>query len=166
MVQTKILDDFPNYVIYSDGRLWSTTNKLFMKFSATPDGYLGTVITNKEGKRVSIKIHRLVAIAFLPNPLNLPHVNHIDENKNNNDVTNLEWCSVFHNETYGNHQKVLLANPQKIAMLNKNDETIIQVFDSMGEAARYLRRKGAHANIIKCINGERQTAYGYKWKKI
>lgn len=165
MIQTKILNDFPNYVIYSDGRIWSNTSNLFMKFSATKDGYLGTVLTDKDGKRVAIKIHRLVAMAFLPNPNNYPHVNHIDENKNNNDVNNLEWCSPQYNELFGSHQKVLLNPPQSIKMLDPNTNEVIKIFETMGEADRFLQKTSAHSNIIKCLRGERKTAYGYKWEK-
>ena len=55
----------------------------------------------KDGKGKSYLVHRLVAQAFIPNPLNLPQVNHIDENKKNNNIDNLEWCTAKYNANYG-----------------------------------------------------------------
>lgn len=55
----------------------------------------------KDGKRKDFIVHRLVAQAFIPNPNNLPQVNHIDENKTNNCVNNLEWCTQAYNNSYG-----------------------------------------------------------------
>lgn len=60
---------------------------------------------SKNGKGKIYKIHRLVAMAFIPNPDNLPIVNHIDECKSNNMVSNLEWCTVAYNNTYGTARK-------------------------------------------------------------
>ncbi len=60
------------------------------------NGYL-SVSLSKENKLKQKNIHRLVAEAFLPNPFNLPVINHIDENKKNNMVSNLEWCSCAYN---------------------------------------------------------------------
>lgn len=56
------------------------------------------------GKAKHEKIHRLVALAFIDNPNNYPHVNHKDEDKNNNSVSNLEWCDIKYNNNYGTHQ--------------------------------------------------------------
>lgn len=67
-------------------------------------GYL-TVTLNCNGKSKTIKIHRLVAQAFLPNPDNLPQVNHKDENKINNIVYNLEWCDAKYNNNFGTRQE-------------------------------------------------------------
>ena len=63
-------------------------------------GYL-MVDLKRNGKRKHARIHRLVAEAFIPNPYNLPEVNHKDENKHNNSFKNLEWCTSSYNKTYG-----------------------------------------------------------------
>lgn len=60
-----------------------------------------TVVLYKEGKRKTHTIHRLVAKAFIPNPNNYPYVNHIDENKTNNHISNLEWCTASYNSRHG-----------------------------------------------------------------
>lgn len=68
-----------------------------------PNMYCGYLYVNlcKEGKRLLSSIHRLVAKAFIPNPNNYPVINHKDENKQNNKVDNLEWCTIKYNNNYG-----------------------------------------------------------------
>lgn len=68
--------------------------------SADQDGYL-VLGLSLDGKSKTVKVHRLVAKAFIDNPDNLPEVNHIDEDKTNNNVDNLEWCTNAYNLTYG-----------------------------------------------------------------
>lgn len=68
------------------------------------NGYLFLILT-VEGKTKNVYVHRLVAEAFLPNPNNLPCINHKDECKTNNLVSNLEWCDYFYNNTYGTKQE-------------------------------------------------------------
>ena len=65
-------------------------------------GYL-KITLSKEGEKKDFKIHRLVASVFIPNPNNLPQINHIDECKTNNNVENLEWCDNRYNSNYGTH---------------------------------------------------------------
>lgn len=99
MVMSKRLKDYPNYVLYSDGRLWSDNVKRFL----IPFG-IGRVLKTgsrdylayklcSDGTEWTVQAHRLVASVFIPNPENLPEVNHKDGNKKNNCITNLEWAS-------------------------------------------------------------------------
>lgn len=64
----------------------------------------------KDGAIKHMSIHRLVATAFIPNPNNLPQVNHIDEVRNHNTIDNLEWCSVVYNQNYGHRKEKASAN--------------------------------------------------------
>jgi hypothetical protein len=75
-----------------------------MKQTMHSRGYKVVALT-KDGKTTSAFVHRLVAAAFIPNPDNLPMVNHKDEDKTNNFTENLEWCTAAYNNTYGNVQK-------------------------------------------------------------
>lgn len=96
-----ILSDYPKYAIYEDGRIEAlSTKKCFIKPSLTVDGYPQVNVMTplaKNGYRHSIKVHRLIAMAFVPNPLGLKEVNHIDGNKENNHYSNLEWCTRSYN---------------------------------------------------------------------
>lgn len=88
------------YSISSYGRVWSYWKKDFKCPHPDKDGYL-IIGLSKDHKLKKVKLHRLVAEAFIPNPDNLPCINHKDENKANNNVNNLEWCTVSYNNTYG-----------------------------------------------------------------
>lgn len=101
-------------------------------------------------------IHRLVAQAFLDNPNNCPEVNHKDENKSNNCLDNLEWCTSKYNDLYGNHTK----NTSKPVEMFDLQMNFIDEFKSATEAERITGIRGIGA----VCNGKRHTAGGYIWK--
>ena len=87
------------YEVSNIGNVRRVSDLMVLKFSDLK-GYC-RVRLRKDGKRKMYLVHRLVAQAFIPNPLNLPQVNHIDENKKNNNIDNLEWCDQTYNNLYG-----------------------------------------------------------------
>jgi hypothetical protein len=113
------------YIIYSDGTIWSTIRNKFLKPSIQKNtGYTRIGVDKK-----TYRIHRLVAEAFIPNPDNLPEVNHINKIKTDNRVENLEWCTHRQNieHSYGTeYPGTYLHNRGKkfIAQLNHNKKII------------------------------------------
>jgi hypothetical protein len=88
------IKEYPGFKISSEGCVMGITR--IRKLQPDTKGYLRVKLKNSETK----KVHRLVAQAFIPNPLNLPQINHKDGNKQNNRVDNLEWCDNSHNQKH------------------------------------------------------------------
>lgn len=88
------------YQITSWGRVYSVDKEKFLRQEETEKGYLRVDLFDDYGKRKHHKVHRLVAMAFIPNPDNKPQVNHKDGNKKNNSITNLEWVTDEENKEH------------------------------------------------------------------
>lgn len=136
-------------------------------------GYL-CVILCKDNNRKALLVHRLVANAFIDNPDNLPQVNHKNEDKTNNRVENLEWCTCKQNINHGTrNQRCSEANTNHIVlsipidMLTKQGE-LIHTLPSAHEAERWLHANGfpkaSNTAIIQCCKGKRKSSYGFKWQ--
>lgn len=143
------------------------------------NGYLSVeLFKNKTRKR--LLIHRLVAQAFIPNLDNLPQVNHKDENRQNNEVDNLEWCTPKYNMNYGNgaktrHSKIDYSTEKRKEIARKNGATVkkciiqlskdneyINKFESIKQASKALKIDASH--ICDVAKGKRKSAGGYVWK--
>ena len=159
------------YQVSNYGRVKSFAKKQIriLKGSPIQKGYL-QVALYKNNKIKCFLIHRLVAENFIPNPNNLPQVNHKDENKQNNHINNLEWCTVLYNNNYGTKKERLSkvynkelhqTTSKNIIQFNKKMEKINQ-FKSVREAER--KTKISNGNISECCQGKRKTAGGYIWK--
>lgn len=94
----KLIPEYPNYEVSNFGNVRNKEGKILYK-EPNKKGYL-RVKLSKEGKQKKIRIHRLVGQAFIPNPDNLPQINHKDFNKQNNRADNLEWCDNWYNSHY------------------------------------------------------------------
>lgn len=133
------------------------------------DGYL-RIGLYKNKKQKPFYIHRLVAIAFLPNPNNLPQVNHKDENKENNHVENLEWCTSEYNNNYGSrNERASVSMKGKKHKLKKQILCIEtgEIFDTSQDVINIMfNGKGSQSNIRNHLNGQRKSAYGYHFKYI
>ena len=107
----------------------------------------------KNGISKKYKVHRLVAEAFIPNPNNYPVVNHKDENKSNNNVKNLEWCTVSYNNIYnGKAVKIGKKHNKKVKCVTTNE-----IFNSIKEAREYFNIKSM-SSISECCNKKRKSA--------
>lgn len=108
-----------NYIIFSNGRIYNIKNNRYIKGSVAKNGYRYIRIN-----KISYPIHRIIAETFIYNPDNLPQVNHIDENKLNNDKSNLEWCTHSYNIRYSLSKKVYKYN---------NKGKLIKIYDSISD---------------------------------
>ncbi len=119
---------------------------------------------SKGGVGKSIRTHRLVALAFLPNPLGLRHINHKDENKSNNNVDNLEWCTPLYNSNYGTaierRVKVQIPKQNKAVCQMDMNGNILALFPSVKEATRIT----GIFNISAVARGKLKSARGFKWR--
>lgn len=139
------------------------------------DSYL-KVTLSKNNKQRTFRVHILVARAFIPNPENKPEVNHIDGNKKNNKVNNLEWNTRSENELHAyrnglakpsNKQKQAVAKyakenySKKVVQYSLNGE-FIKEWNSMHDVWRELGIRPSY--ICRCCKGLRNQTYGYIWK--
>lgn len=128
-------------------------------------GYL-IVILCKNGKVKHFYVHRLVAEAFIPNPHNYPCVNHKDECKTNNNVTNLEFCTYTYNNNYGTKIERISKNRDtskyfKPILQYTLDGVFVREWKSIAEAGRNGFNQG---HITDCCRGVRKTHKGFIFK--
>ena len=115
---------------------------------------------NKNGVNKLYNVHRLVAIAFLPNPNNYPCINHKNEDRCDNRIDNLEWCTYVYNNNYGDRlKKVSMSAGRGVIQFDPVTGDEISRFHSTREA----RRQTGIYHIDACCRGERKVAGGYKW---
>lgn len=153
-------------VTLNDGRTGTeykkTLNAKILKQAMDYGGYLTVSLYCKEKKirNKAHKVHRLVAMAFVPNPLNKKVIDHIDRVRSNNCAKNLRWCT-----TKENHQNIFTqfarATPvQQVSM----DGTVLRIFSSAKKAGQFVHV--GTPKIISCCDGVTDTCQGYKWKYL
>lgn len=89
--------EYPNYLIYEDGKVYSKKTKRYLKSGIIKTGYKCVVLCNKDGKRKTYQIHRLLAEHYIPNPENKPCVDHINRDRKDNRIINLRWVTYSEN---------------------------------------------------------------------
>ena len=155
------------YQVSNLGRVRSLRRNIILRQSIERNGYERILLYKNKGYKHFL-IHRLVATAFIPNPNNLPQVNHKDENKLNNCVDNLEWCTQEYNHNYGTiniriSQKLLNHKSRsKIVLQYTLDGTFIKEWKSTMDVQRNLGFAQSH--ISECCRNIIKTAYDYLWK--
>ena len=139
-------------------------------------GYLTVLLSDGKGVQKRRTIHRIVAEAFLDNAEHYPQINHKDENKTNNCVDNLEWCSQSYNVNYSlerhpertlshKHQKHVVRNGKRMALRVQQltlDGEIVREWDNSRTV--FLETGMSDWSISQCCRGIWKTAYGFKWQ--
>lgn len=124
-------------------------------------GYL-IVILYRDGGTKNKTVHRLVASAFIPNPDNLPQINHRDEDKTNNAVSNLEWCSALYNMRYGTHsERVAKALERPIYVIADSNHRYY--FDSIKKASELIGLK--RSTVSECVRGKLKHHHGFSFEQ-
>lgn len=152
---------------------------VIMTLQTSHKGY-NVVMLHKNCKGHQQQVHRLVAIAFIPNPLNKPQVNHMDCNKKNNHISNLEWATQDENMHHASingifsnfNERRLRASRENLLMaINKRkrkinqytiDGQFIKQYTSIAEAEK--ETGASNSRIVRCCKGERKSTHGYKWE--
>ena len=162
------------YQVSNFGNIRNSTTKLLRKSIPNWANY-HRIGLNKKGKYKIHSVHRLVAIAFIPNPNNYPESNHIDHNRQNNNVGNLEWCTRSYNASHsftrpdrkkarawlGKKGKL---HPNSLPIVQKLNGVVIGSFDGLSDAARKLGIRDT--GIGKVCRGERKSYKGYQWEFV
>lgn len=127
-------------------------------------GYKKVKLRNYDGETKMVSVHRLVAMAFLPNPNNYPQVNHKDEIKTNNCVDNLEWCTAKYNTNYGTGKERCTMARYKPVMCVSPNGFEFSAWMSMKHACDDIGAN--YATISQCCHGKQKTGHGYVWSFI
>ena len=135
-------------------------------------GYLQVFLKCNDGKTRWFRVHRLVAEEYIPNPENLPEVNHKNEDKTLNIVENLEWCDRKYNINYGLRTKKIRANAEPKLKLGEKKEVyqftldgnVVGIYNTAKEAAESTNLK--YNCISRCLLGSRKTYQKYLWKYV
>ena len=158
---------YKNYEVSNKGRVRNKTTKVILKPCKNKQGYLQVGLMDNK-KHYVRRVHRLVALAFLDNPLNKETVNHIDGNKENNNVTNLEWCSIKENVNHAIN--VLGVNPANgLEKTHKKHKRKVvrsdgKIYNSIDEAKADIKKPNAH--IVEVCQGKLNKTAGYGWSYL
>lgn len=163
----KPIEEYENYYVSNMGNVMNINTGKVLKGQNNGKGYFHVCLYNKEHKCKLVMIHRLVAKAFIPNPENLPQVNHIDECKHNNRADNLEWITSEDNINHGTHnERVGINNPNRIPIYSVNENGEVIYYDSARAAVKYYANNGIRmspSGISHALKGKVFTYKNLAW---
>lgn len=153
-------DEITNYSVSDIGEVKNDLNGRFLK-QATQQGYKHVTLSlNKKSRR--FRVHRLVAQFFIPNPDNKPYVNHLDGNRSNNNVSNLEWVTPSENTRHAVETGLMLPTRERKVIQYDMDGKFIKEYKSISAAAR--ETNSLPEKIIGCCRMERKTHNNFQWR--
>lgn len=160
-----LMKDIPGhegrYAATDDGRIYSHLTKQFLSQFDNGWGYMYVQLT-ENGKTKPYRVNRLVALAWLPQPLGKNVVGHKDDNRKNNDITNLYWTTQKENVQNGQWKELQDAKGKKHVKVQCVETG--EVFKNMGQAAKSVGV--CRANIANAVYGRQHTAGGYHWVRV
>lgn len=155
------IEDFPKYEITKNGMVRNKETQHIKTPSPGKHGY-PVVSLWKDGKQYLRTIHTLLAKTFIPNPENKPQINHIDGNKENYNLKNLEWVSARENNLHARRTGLHKSDGDKVVRQYTKTGELVKIYKSASEAAResgYTR-----GSICKAARGEFKYYKGYIWR--
>ncbi len=170
MEKWKKIDGFDKYYVSNRGRVKNKKTGRVLKPCVSSWGYLRHTLS-LNGVTSVVRVHRLMALAFIPNPENKPTVNHIDGNKTNNSLDNLEWATYSENNFHAYRIGLKVAHwlgkfkadhPRSKTVTQLKDGHVIGKYISLTEAAE--KANVSIGNISKVISGERKHTKGFTWE--
>lgn len=170
MEEWKKVNEYPNFSVSNKGRVRNNLTGNILKPRKDRAGYEYVAYSRVEGKQKSLSVHRLVAIAFIPNPLNKSTVNHINGVHNDNRVENLEWATPREQNLHRYHTLGLYMSERgKQSLSSKRKKKVKRIedgkiYNSITEASKECGV--VISSISLCLTGRYKTAGGYHWKYI
>lgn len=166
----KPVDSYENYEVSSFGKVRNKKTGRILRQSCK-GGYMGVGLSHKEKTCKSFSVHRLVALAFIENPENKPHINHKDKNRSNNNVDNLEWCTALENNLHKSSSLEQTTNQNlKVWRVDKKTNEKIELHNSIYDAAIWCVENNfsssshnARGNISNVVRGVYKSSCGFKW---
>lgn len=177
-----VCKDYPSYMINRKGEIKSLLTNKILKPAKVKTGYM-CVSLRKNGESKTVRVHRLLAKAFIPNPDNKPHVDHINGVRDDNRLENLRWCTNQENQSFElarlNNSRALTGRKQSPEAVAKRAKTLqksigkkieqytldgeyIKTFNSANEIQRLLGIWSA--GVLKCCDGKFASSKGFIWK--
>ena len=154
-VNTKNNNKFSDYKINKQGIIINKKNIILMQ--SIHSGYNRIGLKNDDGKTISLYVHKLIGQTFLDNPNDYEIINHIDENKLNNNIENLEWVT--------HAQNIIHSCGKKVNKINMKTDKILKTYNSINEAVIDVG-KNNNGNIMKVLSKKRNSAHGFKWEYV
>ena len=150
------------YMVSPEGKVFSKVKGKIKESFISKTGYERVTLWY-HGKQKKFSVHRLVAMAYIPNPNNYPMVNHIDGNKLNNNVSNLEWCDCSMNVQHAYRTGLIHPHTTRVRQLTL-DGKLIREWESVKAACDEYNLN--HANIVTICNGKtnRKQSGGFRWE--
>ena len=150
------------YKVSNTGKIFSVATNRELSVIQKKDGYTCISLCDKDHNKKQYRIHQLVAKAFIPNPNNLPMINHKNEIKNDNRVENLEWCNNFYNSNYGNRNLIL---SKKLKGVPKSKEAIEKRRMTMKEKLSNMTKEERSAMFGREITDKQKEILSNAHKK-